>query len=114
LRNLNRLAPTAIQVRTVGEADGNVVTYAASPGWADHLGDVSKNDRFRASSNIELSSTPAASFSGSYTIAENGRGTMTVNLFGYLMRFAFYAVDSTTLKIVEIDGQAALMGEIHR
>jgi hypothetical protein len=99
---------------TGGEVDGNVLAPSASPTWADLPAASLKQNRFHASPTLRLSSAPQATFIGSYTMAENGRGTMTVNLFGSLMRFAFYAIDSTTLKIVEIDGQAALMGEIHR
>jgi hypothetical protein len=49
--------------------------------------------------NDEGSLTPGSVFNGSYTVASNGRGTATTNLFNYDL----YVVNSSTFLILETD-----------
>jgi len=50
--------------------------------------------------------------SGTYTVAANGRGTLTLNTALGILHFAFYVVDRFHLKLVETERSPALGGEI--
>ncbi len=50
-------------------------------------------------------------FTGSYSVAGNGRGTLALNTSSATLNFAFYVVDSTHLKLVEIDSSPVFSGD---
>jgi fibronectin-binding autotransporter adhesin len=51
---------------------------------------------------------------GTIPVAASGRGTATINALGGTLTFAFYVVDSTHIKLVEIDNSLAVGGEAFR
>lgn len=51
---------------------------------------------------------------GTIPVSSNGRGTATVNTVRGALHFAFYVVDATHLKLVEIDSTPVLGGEAFR
>lgn len=52
--------------------------------------------------------------SGTIPVAANGRGAATITLQATALTFAFYVVDSTHIKLVQVDASSALGGDAFR
>lgn len=88
-----------------GEFSANSGTISAANSLVDiHDGATSSASITKATS---LSSDSSYSFDQSNL--GSGRGTLTLNVGGKALNFAFYIVDSTQLYMVEIDGENAYL-----
>lgn len=114
--SLNRQDSTAFSVASVqGQFAFNLLGIDASGNPLASVGG------FNASAGVVTSGlhdvnngTPITNqpLSGTYTVAANGRGTLTLNTALGTLHFAFYVVDRFHLKLVETERSPALGGEI--
>lgn len=67
--------------------------------------------------DVNSAGTPSTglSLAGNYTApdAASGRGTMTLSAFG-IQNFAYYIVDATHVKVVELDAATQLAGDLYK
>jgi len=89
------------------DAAGNIFTIAGAI-TMDGAGNISggvldANDNGAVSVNLPVT--------GTYNVANNGRGTAAITTSLGTLNFAFYVVDSTHIKMVETDGVPVLSGD---
>ncbi|HEY7402319.1 MAG TPA: hypothetical protein VIB39_02270 [Candidatus Angelobacter sp.] len=77
---------------------------------SDNAGNITGIDDSNDSGSV-ITNDP---LTGTIPVASSGRGTATINTVRGTSTFAFYVVDTTHLKLVEIDSSLALAGDAFR
>jgi len=93
-------------IDSVGNPLGVVENFTS-----DATGNITSGIEDSNDSGLVATNNPVT---GSIPVSSNGRGSATVNTTFGTLTFAFYAVDATHLKMVEVDPSLVLGGEAFR
>jgi hypothetical protein len=77
---------------------------------SDTLGNITGIDDSNDIGNVITNDA----LNGTIPVAANGRGTATINTVRGTSTFAFYVIDSTHIKLVEVDSSSAVGGDAFR